>query len=63
MADKLTKNPHRPYCPNCGRELVFAALVFDDVVLNVWLCDCSDNPADIKRDVVLAREWDEVSMV
>lgn len=58
-------NPHRPNCPKCGNELVFAALVIGNEQWSAWLCDCVENPnpPDVRRDVVLARDWDEQSIV
>lgn len=61
----MVRNPYRPNCPNCSRELVFAAFVIGSEQFSAWMCDCKDNPqpSDIKRDIVLAREWDQQALV
>lgn len=63
-AEPPHRNPKRPNCPNCGRELVFIALVVPPEVFHTWCCDCEkEQPREVKRDVVRAREWDEQALV
>lgn len=57
------RNPHRPQCPNCGRELIFAAIVVGGDFFSAWLCDCGNQPEGIVPDIVRAREWDEQALV
>ena len=58
-------NPKRPNCPKCGNELVFVAAVILGTQYSFWACDCdsSPNPAFLKRDIVLCRDWDEQAIV
>ena len=58
-----TNNPHRPTCPSCGRELVFAALVFGGIFFQTWMCDCATQPLGVGADIVKAREWDQYALV
>ena len=53
----------RPLCTSCGLELVFAAIRFGNQVFSAWLCDCTHQPEGVKTDIVLAREWDDQSVV
>ncbi len=53
----------RPICVNCGRELVFASIMFENQIFNAWLCDCVDQPEGVKTDIVRAREWDAQGMI
>lgn len=57
------KNHYRPNCPQCGRELVFAAIVAGGEFFCAWLCDCDSQPEGVKADIVRAREWDQQSIV
>lgn len=59
----MSKNPYRPTCPDCGRELVFAAIQFHGIIFQTWLCDCATQPEGVKADIVNAREWDQAAMV
>ena len=56
-------SPKRPTCPNCGLELVFAAITAGQIVFKTWLCDCDQQPDGIATDIVLAREWDEQALM
>lgn len=56
-------NLKRPTCCACGRELVFAAIVVGGEFFSAWLCDCTDQPAGVKSDIVLAREWEEQALL
>ena len=57
----------RPICPKCGRELVSAAILIvggtGPMKFSAWLCDCDPQPPQVKTDIVMAREWDNQSML
>ena len=63
MMPQQPKNKHRPVCSECGRELVFAAIVAGDQFFSAWLCDCTPQPDGVVADIVRAREWEEQALV
>ena len=58
-----------PTCPECGRRLVYVAMVVGPYMFQTWQCDCyyrEDEefcPPSVISDIVRSREWDDGSMV
>jgi hypothetical protein len=42
---------------------VCVAIVAGGDVFMAWMCDCEDQPAGVRSDIVRAREWDEQALV
>lgn len=60
----------RPICPECGREMIFVAVVLkgSGEFFRSWQCDCDyrdqeDAPREIVANIVRARENEDESLV
>lgn len=62
MSNKIIGPTKRTTCPECGRDMVFAAIEAGDKVFQAWLCDCRKQPAGVIADVIRAREWDDMCL-
>lgn len=56
-------------CPQCGRRMVYVAVVVSGYLFHSWQCDCAYrieapeyNPPRIVGDIMRAREFDDGSV-